>query len=122
MNIWFLMAGLAAFCVCGLHIVVGGRTSARPLLDATSLGAVPKYTNYYCWHMVSIVLAAMGGMFLWAASHTNAIELAYVSCALAAAFMFWSFGIVAINKGRFAHFPQWALFAVVTVLGCIGLL
>lgn len=59
MNIWFLMAGLFSFAVCLTHIILGGREAARPLLDA-DLRAIPKYTNYYCWHMVTIIIGGLG--------------------------------------------------------------
>ncbi len=121
MNIWFIIAGLFTVFSCALHIFVGGKIAARPLLDARDMSRTAKYTNYYCWHMVTIVLAAMGLMFLWAARHESGIELAVVATVFAVIFMFWSFGVVALSKGKLFQFPQWALFAPIAALGIAGL-
>ncbi len=121
MNLWFALAGICSLLICLLHIFGGGKTTARPLLNSTDLGVVAKYTNYYCWHIVTIVLAAMGAMFIWAAAYNDGAELAFVSSVFAAAFTLWSFGIVYISKGKLLHFPQWLLFAPVAILGVIGI-
>lgn len=119
MNIWFLAASIVSFSICLLHIFGGGKIAARPLLNS-SMGKVSKYTNYYCWHLVTITLVAIGAMFLWAAEHQGGIELAFMATGLCFAFMVWSFGIVALNKWRFFDFPQWLLFLVPMVLGGVG--
>lgn len=122
MNVWFLITGIVTLLLCLLHIVGGGKIAARPLLASKTMGSVAKYTNYYCWHMVTIIIATMGGMFIWAAYHAQAVELAVVATGLAFAFMLWSFGIVAINKWRFMDFPQWLLFGAIFGLSILGFL
>jgi len=122
MNVWFLVAGIGALFICILHIFGGGKIAARPLLDAKDLSRTAKYTNYYCWHIVTIVLAVMGGMYLWAALYASGIELAFVATFLAAAFTLWSFGIVILSKGKWFEFPQWLLFAPIAALGMVGVI
>jgi len=122
MNLWFVLAGICSLLVCLLHIFGGGKTIARPLLNSKDLGNVAKYSNYYCWHMVTIVLAAMGAMFIWAAMHHEGVELAFVGSVFAGAFTLWSLGIVYISKGKLLHYPQWLLFAPIAVSGLIGLM
>ncbi len=121
MNIWFLVAGLFSLFACGLHIFAGGKIAARPLLDARDMSRTAKYTNYYCWHIVTIVLAAMGGMYVWAAYYADGLDLAIVATIFAVLYMFWSFGIVVLSKGKLFEFPQWALFAPIAALGVAGL-
>jgi hypothetical protein len=121
MNLWFMTAGVLSIICVSLHIFLGGRLAARPLLDSNDLGRTAKYTNYYCWHLVTISIAVMGVMFFWAGLGA-AWELALVASILAGLFSLWSIGIVIINKGRLWVFPQWALFAPIVVLGFKGLL
>lgn len=125
MNIWFLAAGIASFAVCLTHIIVGGRFAARPLLDTQALTPTAKYTNYYCWHIVSIVIAGLGIMFLCAASRLEFTLLAWPATVFASLFCLWN---IALYFGARKHFkvwyqlPQWLLFAPVAVLGWTGLI
>jgi len=120
-NIWFVIAGALSIFVCLLHIFLGGREAAKPLLASKELGRTAKYTNYYCWHLVTISIAIMGGMFLWTGFGAG-WELALVASILAGLFCLWSVGIVVLNKGRLWQFPQWLLFAPIVAAGLKGLL
>ena len=66
--IWLLAAGVAAAATALIHIFAGGPTVAAPLLAAKDIGETPKLTNYYCWHLVSLILIAMLGVFLYSAA------------------------------------------------------
>ncbi len=121
MNSWFIAAGILSIICVLLHLIIGGRLAARPLLASKELGRRAKYTNYYCWHLVTISIAAMGAMFFWA-GFGAAWELALMTSLVAALFCLWSIGIVIINKGRLWVFPQWALFAPIVAVGLKGLL
>ena len=44
----------AAFFV---HVFVGGKYVARPLLADRRLPPASKWLNYYCWHLASLMLA-----------------------------------------------------------------
>jgi hypothetical protein len=121
MTIGFVLAALAAAITCAIHVVSGGRFIARPLLDARDIRRVPKLTNYYCWHMVSITIAVMAAGFGWAAVEAAAWPLALALTVLAAAFTVLSLGLV-LGTGTRPHLmPQWALFAVVAAFGAWGL-
>lgn len=125
MNIWFVLAGFSAFAVCLTHILLGGKEVARPLLDSPALRPIPKYTNYYCWHIVTIVIAALGGMFIYAAWVPSAFELAWVATLLALSFSLWNIGLYMGKRPEFrswVELPQWLLFMPVWVFGFIGLL
>ena len=123
LNIWFLIAGISSFAVCLTHISLGGRVAARPLLDATELRPIAKYTNYYCWHIVSIVIAGMGVMFFVSAFFRSAFELAWVAIIFATLFSLWNIVLYWSVRKHFRHWyelPQWVLFAPIAAFGLIG--
>ena len=110
MNTYFLLAALLSIGVLAAHIFGGGRFYVRPLL-AADLHPVPKYVHYYCWHIVTMTLAAMAVSFGRAAVHPGARDLAVLMTVLAAGFAVWSLGLVLWKRQRPLHMPQWALFA-----------
>ena len=59
MRSWFIGATLLSFATCAIHVVAGGRFVAQPLLQANDLARIAKFTNYYCWHLVTIVLLTL---------------------------------------------------------------
>ena len=121
MNGFLLAAAIAGFITCGIHVTAGGRDIARPLLAARDLADVPKLTHYYCWHLVTIVLFALGVAFLWAAYDPGAAELAWFATAIALAFMIWGLALVVWKRQPTRLMPQWTLFAVIAALGLAGL-
>lgn len=118
-GIW-VACGLSAL-TCLVHVFAGGPESARPLLES-DLGLVAKYTNYYCWHIVSITLAAMAGCYLLAALYPQAWELAALATVLAAAFAVWSIALNLTVRPRFIELPQWILFLPITIAGLVGMM
>ena len=119
---WFLMAAsAAAFATFAIHTWIGGPAIARPLLRAGDIHDVAKYTNYYCWHLVTLTLFAMGGGFAWAAMHPEGIELGWMSFLLSFAFLVWNVLLIAWKKQKPLEMPQWILFLVVSALGAFGL-
>jgi len=121
MNTLLLAAAVASLAVAAVHVIVGGRVIAAPLLRADGLRPVPRFTNYYCWHMVSIVLLAMAGCYAWAGMDAGAVELAVLATGLALAFMAWGLGLILWKRQRTRHMPQWLMFAAVSGLGLAGL-
>ncbi len=125
MNIWFLGAAVLSFIVCLIHVFLGGKEAARPLLDSSDLKPVPKYTNYYCWHMVTITIAALGVMFSIAAFIQSAVELAWAASMLAALFCLWNIALYLCKRQelhRWYQLPQWVLFLPIAALGVLGFL
>ena len=121
LNYWFLSASAAMALVCTIHLVVGGRFVARPLLAADGAGQVAKYTSYYCWHLVSAMLAGMTLAFLRAGIAPGGRELAAAAVLLAVFAMLWSFAMIGRYGLRVSRFPQGVLFAPVVLLGVCGL-
>lgn len=121
MNSWFLLAALCSAAVCLTHIILGGRAAAVPLLAADGLNKVAKYTNYYCWHIVTIVLAGQALAFALVAQAPDERLLAMFTTGSAIAFFVWNLAMIAIFKLRLMHFPQWLLFIPSSGLGLMGL-
>lgn len=120
-NIWLLGAGAAAGITTLIHIFAGGPAVARPLLRAADIDDVAKLTNYYCWHLVTITLAAMTVAFVYAGLAPDEMALATMWTIIAAAFALWSVALVIWKRQRALDLPQWTLFAVIAGLGALGL-
>ncbi len=116
----FYAAALFAAFTYAVHVVAGGRHIARPLLRATDMSEVARYTNYYCWHLVTLTLLAMVIAFALAAS-SGSRELGGFATALAAAFMAWNVVLIGWKRLKIAQYPQWVLFLPVVLCGAIGL-
>ena len=121
MNGFLLLAAVASLITFGLHVFAAGPKVAAPLLRAKDIKPVAKYTNYYCWHIVSIVLLAMGGAYFWAAKYPDGLELAVLATAMAFSFMIWGLALIVWKRQPTRFMPQWVLFAVITGLGTAGL-
>ncbi|QEE35163.1 hypothetical protein FTO60_05205 [Octadecabacter sp. SW4] len=83
--------------------------------------SVAKYTNYYCWHLVSITLIAMCAGLIWPAYDPTQSGLAVMWVVIAALFCLWSLLLITSKKQPFLLMPQWSLFAVIAGLGLTGL-
>jgi len=112
-----LFTGTLAGVVATLHLTLGGREVARPLLAAEALDPVVRYTSYYCWHLVTIVLYAMAAGFGAAAILPGGSLLVGFLTISACAFSLWGFVLVAVHSRSFAELPQGLLFLPVAVLG-----
>jgi hypothetical protein len=120
MNSWLLASALAALVTFLVHLIVGGREIAAPLMRASGLARIPRLTTYYCWHMVSILLLAMAIALGWAAWHANP-PLVLLLVLLAAAFAVLSLGLVVAFRVSPWHLPQWLFFVLIALLGAVGL-
>lgn len=113
-------AGLSALWF-GVHLVLGGRDIAKPLLAATDLTPVVRDTQYLCWHFTSVAIAAMAGFFLWAGI-TGENAFAVSGTLLAAGFFLTGTLLTALIGARFKDLPQGWLFLPVAGLGLAGLI
>ena len=114
-----IAAGLSLLTTL-IHLFGGGPTVAGPLLRS-NMPDVPRYTNYYCWHLVSIVLVAMTIGFYLAARDPAEQTLGIFMTALAAAFTIWSLALVQWKQQSFLQMPQWILFMPIAACGVAGL-
>ncbi|MFO3797405.1 MAG: hypothetical protein ACK8QZ_09015 [Anaerolineales bacterium] len=121
MNIWFFAAGVAAVFIALIHVALGGRETARPTLAAGELPSLVRYTNYYCWHMVTLSLGLVSAAFLYAALPARPPELAAGATFFAAGAAILCLGMNVRFRLKHAHHPQWMLFLPVAALGGAGL-
>ena len=125
MNLLFILSGLMATVSAAVHLFVGGRQVARPLLDS-GLEEGIKLTMYACWHLVSASLM-LSALTLLSAGF-GIFEAAEGGLVLFISVLWLLFGVVflAISLGMsrprgLFRFPQWVLLIPVGVLGILGL-
>jgi len=120
MNSWLFTAGLAAFFTFSVHVFVGGRLVARPLLE----GDYPKRVKtilYGCWHLASLTLAGQAGVLFWAAYDPSVYLLAWAAAVLFAAFFLMTLWIIPSMKASFLRTPHWLMFMVSAGFAFMGL-
>lgn len=121
MKMLLIGAGALSLLTFLIHLIAGGKEIARPLLAAEGLARGPKLVAYYCWHMVSILLAVMAGSFLYAAVMPEAVALAVVMTVLAGCFALLSLGLAVATRSRLRDLPQWAFFVAIAIPATLAL-
>ncbi len=119
MNFGFAIASGLALAVWAIHTFLGGPTVARPLL-ASEMDELPKLTNYYCWHLVTLTLLAIGLGYLYAAFVPGGRDIAALVTALSLSFAGWGLILVFWKRQRTVDMPQWILFVIVATAGMVG--
>ena len=106
MNAFLLGSGIAMAAIWAIHTFAGQVRVARPLTDCGELVALPKWTTFYCWHLVTITLGAMAAGLLYAAYTPSARDLAVAIGVLA--LLFGLFGLVLPRavKQTYTTLPQ----------------
>lgn len=82
---------------------------------------MPKLLNYYCWHLVTITIAAMTFTFTYAALTPGEAMLAIMLTVISGVFALWSILLIAWKRQKAIEMPQWILFAAITGLALPGL-
>ena len=117
--IWlYIAAGLSVLTLLA-HLIGGGKSIARPILES-ELDLEPKFASYYCWHMVSIVIGFLAVAFALPVMGLSAIDLAWAATVLASLFTIWSIGLTVWKKQRIGTLPQWILFLPIAITGFLG--
>lgn len=119
MNGFLLLAAAACLITFLVHILAGGYVIVRPLL-ASEMTRRVRFTFYFVWHMVSVLLLAMAACFVYAAYEASAVLLAVLMTILAAGFAFLNVGVIAANRLSPFMLPQWMFFAAIATLGFVG--
>jgi len=104
-----------------VHLFLGGKQIARPLLDNTTLAPIVRDTQYLCWHLTTAGIAVQAILFALAIV-LNTPAYAVAGTLLAASFAVTGIAIPPAVGQRFKAMPQGWLFVPVAVLGVIGLL
>lgn len=121
MDVIFLMAGIGSVAIAALHVFAGGPQIAAPMVRSEALHPVVRYTNYYCWHLVTISLVLLAAAFLWPAFDPAAWEVAVFGTVMAGGFSIWGLVLVLAKGQSFVQMPQGWLFLPIAVLGAWGL-
>jgi hypothetical protein len=102
-----------------VHVFIGGRLIARPLLDS-DLETLPRMTLYLCWHGITIVLAGMAALYADTAFWRKDPNSARLASGLAAAFFFLIWFVIAAFGLSPQQLPQWIVFGPIAVCGALG--
>lgn len=121
MNLAWLLAALIALATFATHTFAGGKAVARPLLATDALPPASKWLNYYCWHIATVLLAAMAGVFAAAAVGRISADSAALMTMLAASLSALSVAVALKGRIQPLRFPSTWLFALVAVCGAWGL-
>lgn len=121
-NRWLFAAGVASAFTALIHVFLGGPEIAVPLLLAKDIADVPKYVNYYCWHIVSITITAMAVGFMWASVDVRQTGLAWSWTVVALLYTLWSVLLIVMKQQNALHMPQWVLFGIISMLGVMGVM
>ena len=114
-------AALSTLIAC-IHTFAGSRMDVRPLL-ASSTPETAKSTTFYCWHLVTITLFAIAGLFAWSAWSPDEPASAVIATGFSAAFALWGFGAAALRRRSMVkELPQGLMFLLPTGVGLWGLL
>lgn len=117
---WLWIAATLNAATLVTHIFVGGRYIARPLLKS-EMHSVAKFTNYFCWHMVTITLLGTSASFALAAQYNSAWELGVLATALSIGFCLLNLLIVVVKKQRFLFMPQWSFFLLISIAALMSI-
>ncbi|MEX0644470.1 MAG: hypothetical protein WD076_04125 [Parvularculaceae bacterium] len=108
-----------AIAMTGVHVFVGGRLIAAPLLES-SLAGLPLRTLYLVWHGLTIVLAGMALLAADALFWRKRPDAAYLLSGLAGAFALLGFATIARFGVSPLDLPQWILFAPMSAAAFFG--
>ena len=122
MNWLLLSASILAAVTALIHVLLGGREVAAPLLR-TELAETVKLTMYACWHLVSAALAVSAVGLLSAASNGGqsgdlAVFVGTLWTLFGLVFLYLSL-VLARPRGLF-QYPQWTLLLPVGLLALLG--
>lgn len=118
-QIAFAGAALVSFVWFLVHLFIGGKQVARPLL-MSDLDPVVLQTQYLCWHLTSVTIAIMAILFamaVWLATPAYGVA----GLILAAGFALVGISIVPLRRWSYKTVPQGWLFVPVVALAAFGL-
>ncbi len=115
-TLWLWIAASLCGATSLIHAIAGSRENVPALLDS-DMDLQPKYTLYYCWHLVTIALFAMTAGFSLAAAYPQSWELAAAGILISVTFTLLSFWMIAKSGLSVWALPQWILFTLISAAG-----
>lgn len=122
MNNWLIAAAALAALTTLVHLFVGGRQVAKPLLETSEINSLVKFTHYFCWHIVSIALAVMAAGLAYAGLSPGGRDVAFFMVGLAAAIALWNSVMNARHQLKAGRHPQFVFFIAIMAIATPGLL
>lgn len=120
MNKIQLVTGIGASSLAALHTFVGTPEVADPLL-ASAIEDRAKYLNFFCWHIVTIVLWAVAAGYLWSTIVRSSTELVVFLTILMASIGIWGVFLPPSVGLSYVSMPQGWLFFPIVVLAILGI-
>lgn len=112
-------AFVLAVLMAGIHVFLGGRLIARPLLES-DLATLPRLTLYLCWHGVTIVLAGMALLYADGLFWRRRRDSVVLASGLAAAFFVLICAVILAFGVSPFDLPQWIVFGPMALCGWLG--
>ena len=106
MDVVLLGSGLVMAAIWAIHTFIGQSTVARPLTGCGDLAALPKWTTFYCWHLVTITLGAMAVGLIYAAYAPSADDVAFAIGLMALLFGLFGLALPRFVGQTYATLPQ----------------
>ncbi len=110
---------LLAIAMSLIHVFIGGRLIAEPLL-ASDLETLPRLTLYLCWHGVTVILAGMALLCADALFWRRKADSAYAVAGLALAFTLIGWLLIVRFDVAPLTLPQWIVFAPMSATAFLG--
>lgn len=120
MNITLLLAAFMCFVTFLVHWQVGGIYASRPLLAARDITEASRWLNYFCWHIVTILLLIMTVTLGLAAAGRTSTDTITLVAIIAASISILSVAVTVRAGIRPYRFPASYLLAIVAVLSFAG--
>lgn len=122
MNIGFALAAAVALVGLGIHLFVGGPRVIKPFLESKA-PPLAKALIFYCWHGVTLTVAAMVAVFAWAAqsflAHSAAAAFGFLAAGLALLSL-WIAGRARVSLLKFTPMYLFAAIALAALWGFYG--
>ena len=118
---WFLLAAtILSFVTFMVHLIIGGREIAAPLLKS-GLDPISKLTAYYCWHMATLMLLSMTGAFSYALFSPGNVALVVTMMIFSIGCTLLSFGLIIAYRVSPMQLPQWLFFILISIFAALSL-
>lgn len=122
MNEILSLASGVNFVTFLVHWQVGGIYASRPLLAAKDITDASRWLNYFCWHIVTILLLIMTGVLALGAFERVSNDAIAIVALIAGSISLLSVAVT-IRAGIQPHrFPASYLLASVAALSLAGIL
>lgn len=116
----YWLAALVLLALIVVHLTIGERDVARPLLNSGAFAPDVIVVLFLCWHVVTLVMVSAMAAYVAAAVSPQYEDFALSATMVIGLLALWSFAVVVWKRQRHRVMPQWIAFGVVAILGLAG--